>query len=119
MTAPSAEQIGATHAIGPTEQATDLHGCPALTAIVRGAPAAKFAVFREPVSGDRGSPAERSRKGRLRLPSSRRTTDTGVPATVWLSPRAKVLDLKWRVRCRGCRARRASRRVARWWYGSG
>jgi hypothetical protein len=36
MAAPLAEQIGATHAIGPTEQATDLHGCPALTAIRAG-----------------------------------------------------------------------------------
>lgn len=32
-----------------------------------------------------------------RLPSHR-TVDNGVPAAVWLSPLAKVLDRKWRVR---------------------
>jgi len=40
-----------------------------------------------------------------RLPS-RRTVHNGVPAAVWLSPLAKVLDRKWRVRRRSCGARR-------------
>jgi hypothetical protein len=39
---------------------------------------------------------------------SRRTADAGICARLGLSPQVKVLDLKMRVRCRGCGARGTS-----------
>ena len=63
---------------------------------------------------DRGSRAERSCEGRLRHLPTRRAAHAGSLLKLGLSPQAKMLDLRARVRCRGCGARGRAVVSVRW-----